>query len=366
MKKFIIASDELKPALKKLGQAVNAKSTLPITSNIYCKVGDNQVELITTDLEITISVICKAETNKQEPFDLLLPYDYLANIIGLSPHAPFEIEHPSVRKARIICDNEEYAINSLDKLEEFPKLPKSIKEKFTMENDIVDLLSKALFTVSKDELRPSMTRVLMDLGKESVLVSTDASTLFKQRINCEMDVAESIQFSPKMIKAMYGMTDATLAWNDKMVCIKGANTTIWCTRFNDQYPNYKAVIPALEGYEPNLEIEKDALADALHKCCISSIGTKQTTVDLLSEKGIIRFTSDDIDLGRKNQIKKVAEYTGKIAAVTINASKLLTMLNQVDVEKVSLHIHSQTKAILISSEENPDYLGLIMPLLTDK
>lgn len=360
MKKFIISSDQLKPALKKLGQVVDSKSVLPVLSNILCKVDVNQVEFITSDLQITISVVCPAEA--KEAFELLLPFNYLADIIALSPHAPFEIEHPSVRKARIICDQEVYAINSLDKLEDFPKLPKPIKEKFTMENDIVDLLNKALLTVSKDELRPSMTRVLMDLGKESVLVSTDAHALFRQNINCEMEVAESLQFSPKMIKAMHGMFEASLAWTDKMVCIKGNNTTIWCTRFTDKYPDYKAVIPALENYEPNLEIGKNVLADALQKCCISSSGVKQTNIDLLSEKGIICFTSDDVDMERKNQIKKSAIYSGKVSNLMVNATKMLTALNQVDADIIKLHIHSPTKAILITTDENPDYLGLIMPL----
>lgn len=363
MKKFIIASDQLKPALKKLGQAIDAKGVLPITKNILCKVGDNSVELIATDTEITISIVCPAETNKQPAFELLLPFNYLADIVALSPHAPFEIQHPSVRKALIICDQEEYAINSLEKLDDFPKLPKLIKGKFAFGNDVVDTLTKALLTVSKDDLRPSMTRVLMDLDKESVLVSTDAATLFRQGISCEVSEPEQLQFSAKMIKSMHGMTDPELAWDKKMVCIKDDNTTIWCTRFTDQYPDYKAVIPAMEEYEPNLEISKEALEDALNKCCISSIGTKQTTIHLLEEKGVIKFTSDDPDMGRKNQVKKSADYTGSIEVVAVNAGKMLNMLNQVEADTVKLHIHSKTKAILISTEENPDYLGLIMPLL---
>lgn len=47
MKKFVISSNDLKPALKKLGLAINEKSVLPVTKNILCKVGaDNIVEMI--------------------------------------------------------------------------------------------------------------------------------------------------------------------------------------------------------------------------------------------------------------------------------------------------------------------------------
>jgi DNA polymerase-3 subunit beta len=80
MKKIIISTDALKPALSKLGQAVNPKSVLPVLLNLYCRVTENQVELIATNLEITIYY--RLQCAAKEAFDFLIPFDFLNKIVS--------------------------------------------------------------------------------------------------------------------------------------------------------------------------------------------------------------------------------------------------------------------------------------------
>ncbi len=365
MKKFIISSGVLKPALNKLGQAVNANSVLPITRNILCKVGKDEVELLATDMEITISYKCPAETGGQDPFDLLIPFDFLNKIVKETKSAPMVIEHPSIRKAKIVSENDVYELNSLDKLEDYPNLH-STPKKFMMQldADFVNLLSNAMHTCSKDELRPSMTRALMEIVPDNVyLVSTDAYAMYRHKINAVATETEKLQLSPKMAKALDGMNEVELNWTDKKVCLRGGNVTVWARRFDDTYPNYKAVIP---DYEPTLELEKSLLLDVLHKACISSNQVKETKMILKKEKGFILFETNDVDYERKIHGKMPGEYSGNVEEVAINAKKLLTVLDQVKAEKIKLHIQFAEKAILVSTDEDKDYLGLIMPILPGK
>lgn len=364
MKKFIISSDLLKPALKKLGQAINEKSVLPILKNILFKVGTGEVELIASDLEITIAYKCMAVTDtKADPFEILLPFDFLNKVVSLTRSTPIAIEHPSAKKARIIIDSDVYEINSIEKASDYIKLPVTDESKsLSLHADFAKLLSKVMLTAGRDESRPVMTRACLDiLSTESYLVTTDAHFLCRYKMAIETDIEEKILFSAKMAKAIEGMNEIELSWTEKIVCVKSENITIWNNRFEDKYPNYQLIIPS---YGANLALEKSDLVAALNKACISSNHTKQTTLQLTKENGFLLFETEDVDYGRKINVKIPGEYTGTVAEViSINAKKLLLMMDQFESLKVNLHIHSATKAMLVSTEEDEGYLGLLMPLI---
>jgi len=360
MKKFIISSDALKAATKKLGQVIVANPTLPVLYNIYCKVTKGEVELIATDLEITISYKCPAEA--VDTFELLLPFDFLNKIVSVIKIQPVTVEHPSVRKARIITDNDVFEINSLQKFEDFPKLPAAPKKiGLELDSDFTYLLSKAMLTSSKDETRPAMTKACLDIQGDNInLVSTDAHCLYRHKINVDSTEKEQLLLSKKMAHALDSLDKIELSWTAKMIIVKSDKIVIWCTRHEEAYPNYNAIIP---NHGPNLKLQKNDMVDALHKACISSATTKQTNIYARKEKGFINFETDDADMSRKILVKIPGDYTGDVEAIAVNAKKLLTILDQVPGQEINLHIGTAYTAILISTEEDADYLGLLMPLM---
>lgn len=360
MKKIIISSDILKPALKKLGQAVNERSLLPVLKNIYCKITKDQLEMITTDRELTISIKCVAET--KDDFEFLLPYDFMYKITGEMKSEPLTIEHPSARKARIIGEHDVFELNSLDKLEEYPNVPAIPKKgMFRLNDEFVKQLHRAIMTVSDDKMRNNMNKVCLDMkAKEAFLVSTDAHFMFRYKMPIETAEPLQLLLSPKTAKALEGMKDFEISWTAKQICFKGETTCVWSQRFEEKYPNYEAVIPS---YPANLELDKNQLTEALRKACLSSLGTKQTTLQLKREDGRIHFDVDDTEMSRKINVSIPGEYSGGAASVAINAKKLLTVLDQVDAQKIKLHILRPEKAVVVTTDEDENYLGLVMPLL---
>lgn len=361
MKQFIISTDILKPALKKLSQAVNSKSVVPVLSNLYCKVGQNKVELITSDLELTIFYTCECET-EGAPFEMLIPFDFLQRIVALTGPAPLTIQHPSSRRAKIIGVGDVYELNSLEKTDDFPKLPGVPKQRtISLDESFIEHLGKALLSVSKDDQRPAMTRVCLDIAdKDMMVVSTDAHMLYTYRIPVECSEAEQLQVSHKMAKAMEGFKKVELSWTAKNIAVKSDNVVLVATRHEDKYPAYKTVIP---NNEPNLPIERNALISAMERASLGSV--IQCNLNLTKKTDTICISSTDIDMERKAEVELSGIYAGNIETVGINPKKMITVLHQIDCNQVNLHIHSATKGIVITSQEDDNYLGLIMPLLTN-
>lgn len=363
MKKFIISSDTLKPALKKLGLAINTKSVLPVLSNIYVKVTKGEVELITSDLELTISYKCTAET--KDPFEMLLPFDFFQKLIHLFKSSPVVIELIDKKKAVITGDNEDYNLNSLADLKAFPELPTlPVKNVIKLNDEFTELLTTAMITVSTNDMQPGLLSACFDMqAKKSFLVSTDSYVLYKHEVPVTSKEPEQLCISPKMAAAMDGLKDIEISWTKEKMAVKSERMIIWSTRMEAKFPNYNVVIP---DYDANLKINKEQLADALNKACLSSSATKHTNLYLKREPGKIHIEFDDPDFERKGHLVVTGDYTGDVELVGINAKKLLTVLKQVSGDEINLHIHNADKAVLISADEDKDYLGLIMPLLPNK
>lgn len=365
MKKFILSSDALKKALKKLGLAVNEKVHVQACRNVLFRVSKAQVVMITTDLDNVIAYTCPAESATDEEFELLLPFKFLHDIVTKYGTEPVTIEHPSDKKAKITIGNDLYEANSLDPLDQFPKLPATPKKPiYTFNADFVKLIGYALLTVAKEQTRPAMTRVLVDIRKDSPMIaSTDAHVLYSHKLTMEVEEETKIQLSAKTVKAMEGMSKVEVSWTKDKVCLRDDTVTVWYKRNDDVFPDYRAIIPS---YPFNLEVVKADITAAMEKALISNLNSRMVTMFLKKEKGQVLFETNDVDYGRKIKSKINGSYTGEVEAIAVNAEKMLTVLEQVEAETIRLHINQPSKAILISAETDENHLGLIMPLLLDK
>jgi DNA polymerase-3 subunit beta len=363
MKKFTIASNALRPALKKLSLAAN-NSSLPALQNLYCKIDGMEAEFITSDLELTISYKCAVES-AGGPFELLIPFDFISKVVSLMKDEPITIEHPSTRKATIKTENDIYELGSIEKLDSYPALPSVPKKNsFSVNGNFVPLLLRATHTVRREEQpTPALTKILLDIQTNLlVIVSTDTQCLFKYSLKIENKDPDQLLISPKIAKTLDGMENIEISWSSKMIAFKTDKVTVWAKQFEDKFPDYKRIIPS---YEANLTIEKDLLSDALHKACLSSLDTKQTNIFLKKVDGKIHFETDDPDYSRKIQLNIPGQFDGTTEMITVNAAKLLSIIGQVDASDIRLHIHHPEKAVIITAEKDPEFLGLIIPFKTN-
>ncbi|HTD92457.1 MAG TPA: hypothetical protein VK644_01545 [Chitinophagaceae bacterium] len=362
MKKFSISSDQVKKAFKKLSLAIIANPILPALSNVLVRVTKGQVEFITSNNDLTISEKCEA--NAAEEFDLLLPFEDVYKYVGLLKSVTMVIEHPSARKARFSGDNDVYEFNSLVKVEDFAKIPSVPKgNALHLDESFVGWLSKAMETTSKKEDDKALTRACLDITPKGIfLVSTDSYFLFKRKLEGESKIADQLHFSHRLAAALQGSKELEVSWSKNMLCFQSGTTTIWAKRYEDKYPNYNSILP---DYESNLVLDRAAFMHALDKMCLSSLATRQTTFSLKETVGSIQLVTDDPDYQRKLKATVQGAYEGPVAVISLNAKRLLTIMHQVDHDTIRLHIHDKTKAVLVSTEEDPAYIGLIMPLKLD-
>lgn len=358
MKKLIISTDSLRAALVKLGQAVATKPVLPVLSNLYLRARKHAVELITMDLELTILYVCSCEC--QEEFEMLIPFEFLKKVISYSGSIPLEIQLTSKTKGRIIGFEDSYQLNSLENIDDFPKIPE-VPKKNSLQLDEVFMgwLDKAMAAVSTDDLRPAMTKACLDFTDKGVdIVATDAHSLFKHFFPVIAPTKEQLLISPKIAKAMKGFKATTLFWHSKHIAFKADNITVISTRHEDKYPDYRIVIP---NHPANLPLNRNSLISALHRVALAS--SIYFTFKLFkSDINKVHLSADDLDFERRIEVDIAGIYNGSVDTVTFSPVKMLMLLNQIEFDEIYLHIDAPGRAALISSEEDPDYLAMLMPV----
>ncbi|SHK93618.1 DNA polymerase III, beta subunit [Chitinophaga jiangningensis] len=365
MNKFIINSKTLKNALNKLGQAVPKKPVLPVLSNVLCKVGEAEVEFCSTDLMTTIQHRVECEV-VGKPFHVLLPFDFLKRVAFLSKEAPITIEVEEELIRIIGAMQDEFILKATDKVEDYPKLPAIPRKNFmTVEDGLVYWMNKALATVSADELRPALCCVCLDvLANGLSVVSTDAHSLFSRSFSVEAKGEAKLLVTSKMVKALEGFDNAEVYWNSNHVAFHTTSTSVIATAVDGKYPDYRSIIPT--DFHPNLTLDREEMISALERCCLSLAADRSAEILLKEEKGIIRFVSEDLDMQRRIVVDIPGIYKGDISSINVSADRLLTLMHQVTYDKVQFAIHDPKRAILVTAEDDPDYLGLLMPLLKQK
>lgn len=357
MKKLIIGTDTLKPALKKLSQVIAKSSVLPVLSNIYLKARKGEVELIASDLELTISYVCACEC--KEEFEALIPFDFLQKVINLSASQPWTLELIGA-KGVLRGDNDNYQLGTLEKVEEFPKIP-DIPKKNTLVLDakFMGWLDRSMGSVSKDESRPAMTKALLEFGTDGItIVSTDAHCIFRHFFPMAVPGPEQILISPKIARALQDFEKTTLFWHAKHIALKADNVTLIATRHQDKYPDYRVVIP---NHGPNLEISRAELIGGLNKSALIS-GREVTFQFPTGKKGRFNLFALGEDTDRESEVCIHGTYTGSTEQISFSPHLFLTVLHQIPFDMIRLHIDTSKRGVLISAEEDPDYLGMIMPL----
>lgn len=360
MKKFIISSDALKQMIQTVSIAVNPKATIPVLTNILCKVTDKKLEIVATDLEITMLHSGHCET-EGAPFDFLLPFDMLKQLTSKMGKYPlqFVVEKKGVK---INGDNEVYEIKSPGKVSDFPEqISIPVEHSMELTDDLVYWLKVAQATCSKDNFRPAMTNVLLELRKKQVTIaSTDGGhSLFSMSINLEAPTDDDVLITPRVIKTVESMSLPNLYWNEKNYAFQGENLTVIITRQDLKFPNFKAIIPP--DFDSNLTVSRLELIGALDKCSINTDPFKQTQMSLkVSENKVNLFSSDDMN-GIDISVDITGSYTGEVEVIRFSSDKMLKLLHQVNFSSIDLAIHSPNRAMLLRSEDK-GYVALLMPI----
>jgi DNA polymerase-3 subunit beta len=254
--------------------------------------------------------------------------------------------------------------------EEFPAVAEfKAKRDLEIDNNLLKrFISKTVFAVSKDELRPSMMGVLFQIkSNEFRAVATDGHRLVKV-VNQDLKshgFQKDLIIPEKALQLVLRSSDEgenKISISDTHVMFDFGNTVLVSRLIDEAYPNYESVIP-LEN-EKKLTVNRSQLLSCVKRVSLySSSATHQIRFSMSGKN--MEVSAEDADVGGEAKENVNCDYGADEMEIGFNSRYIEDMLSHIDSEEVVFKFSSPTRAGIVEpsvQKHNEDVLMLVMPV----
>ncbi len=367
--KFIVSSSQLLKHLQQISGVINANTVLPILEDFLFDIDGNKLTVVATDLETVMKVHLDIEA--KESGKVCIPSKILLDSLKNIAEQPLTFNIDKNFAIEITSSNGKYKVMG-ENPDNFPKEPVAdTATSFTLPSSaLVTAISKSLFAVSNDDLRPAMTGVFFELSENGITcVATDAHRLVRfKRTDVSCPKTDSFIVPKKPLNLLKSalpsnQDDLQISYNSNHLFVKHGGTELVCRLIDARFPDYKVVIPADNPYK--LTINKNDFQNALRRVSVfSNKSTNQVALTITGSE--LQLVSQDVDFSFEGNERMTCQYDGEDLQIAFNAKFLIEMLNAADTEEISIELSTPTKAGIIKpteTDENEELLMLVMPLM---
>ena len=368
--KFIVSSSSLLKNVNLISGVINSNNTLPILDNFLFELDGNQLKITGSDLETTIST--NVEVESEDNVKIAVPSKILLDTLKTFPDQPLTFLQKEDNLMEIVSEQGNYQI-ALETADEYPQAPE-IQEASTstiQAGILSEAISKTLFATGNDELRPVMTGVFFQAGKDNFkFVATDAHRLVKYTRK-DLNAAEAAEYiMPKkplnLLKNILAGSneDLTIEYNQTNTRFSFRNIVLTCRLIDGKYPNYEAVIPK---ENPNvLTINRNLFLTSLRRVAIFSNKTTNQVRLKLSGSSLV-INAEDLDFSSKAEERLPCDYNGNDMQIGFNSKFLIEVLNNLQSDDITLEMSEPSRAGIIKPidglEDGEEILMLVMPVM---
>src|SRR5882762_7375403 len=153
--KFIVSTTSLLKNLQTISGVINSSSVLPILEDFLFEIKSGNLTVFATDLETSMSTELKVEA--KDSGRIAIPARILLDTLKTLPEQPltFKVD-PKTHGIEITSETGRYKLSG-ENADDFPKIPQpeSVIEINIPASALNNAISKTLFAVSSDDLRPA-------------------------------------------------------------------------------------------------------------------------------------------------------------------------------------------------------------------
>jgi len=366
--KFTAQIKPLQEALAKVIAVIPSKSTLAQLETVLAELKKNTLKLTGTDLEITVSVdldvVGKADGSANIPAKLF------NEIVRALPDGEltFSLEK-TTRRAQLQTAQGNYTI-TVDETAQLPNMLTDFKPEGSIQVEagvLKRMISKTLFAVSTDELRPSMMGVLFQFSPDGTrAVATDGHRLvriFNEQLKTDSELDTIIPSKALSLtsKSFADGDQVSVAFSPTHVQFKNDSVSILSRLIDERYPNYEAVIPREN--DKQLLISKDAMLRSVKRVSIfANSATRQLRFQLAKDQ--LSVLAENFDAGSEAKEFIPCDYSYDDLVIGFNGRFIEDALSHMDGEEILLRFSTPTRAAIVepTKQTGEDLLMLVMPV----
>lgn len=346
-------------ALKAIASVVSGKQALPILSMARVEANGDTVSLTATNLDASLTV--EIGSDGQEDGIVAAPVKMLKDILNAAPKDAFihlkSLEGDSAPGISLAFDKSEYSAYGLD-AEEFPDIPVVDSLAFSTP-DLSDVLNRVGFAVSTDESRPLLAGILFDSDAGGVHAVATNGHILARYLFSGRPIDETFIVPNRELKAAAKWKVTSVGSQGKHSTFATEGATLSIRNIEGPYPNYQQVIPTEN--DKTLLVDRKLFADAVKRLSIiASDQSHRIVLDCDAVAGVT-ISAESPDKGKATETLDAA-YGGEPITIGFDAKYILDILKRFKSDTVEVSMRSPERAVVFTSDADPDYLCLLMPL----
>jgi DNA polymerase-3 subunit beta len=359
--KFRCDRDALSEALQTVQRGVSSRPGIPALTGVRMEAHEGgPLALMTTDLEVSARL--SVDVQVTEPGVALVPARLIGDTVKSLSDAPIDFETDQ-SQAHLRCAAYEGSLRLLP-AEDFPAMQEPSGVRIQVEaNRFAEAVSQVARAASRDEARPVLTGVLLEVSREGVvLVATDSYRLSIRELVASAD-SEAKAIVPERALTEAGRAagadekgSVELFVDESQVSFKVGGLTLTSRLIEGEFPNYRQLLP--ETHESRLSISRQQLLDAVRR--VGLLARDTTPVRLEFNALGVKLSSSSPDLGQAVETVE-ARYEGEDLTVAFNPQYLADGLTAAVGESVRLDVRDGLKPGVVRGDGD-EFTYLVMPV----
>ncbi len=363
--KFIIKREQLLPALQSVNAVIERRQNLFVLVNLLLRVGDGQINLVGTDMEVELSVAVPGDF--PEAGDSTLPARKLLDICRALPEQADINFSISGDRAVISSGKSRFTLVTLP-AKEFPRIEPTDSdiELKLVQSEFKALLDKTAFAMAQQDVRYYLNGMLLEVEYGRLrAVATDGHRLAMAEMQAAIDVPAARQ----LIVPRKGVLELSrlLTASDAEACVSLSQNHIRITLENQvftsklidgKFPDYKRVIP--EQSTTPVVADRELLRQSLTRASILS-NEKYHGVRIELAKDKLMALAHNPEQEEAEEEMQV-DYSGPELDIGFNVSYLLDAISIIKGDKIVLGIPDPNSSCLLLAENDDSCRYVVMPM----
>lgn len=345
-------------------KACSSKTTMSILECILIKASNNQLTLVTNNLELAIESTMEADV--REEGQIALEAKIFSEIIRKMTDEIIEISSEDDKMTSIIGKNSIFKIagQSPRDFPEIPRVDKSVSCKLS-QLALKDMIRQTIFSVSQEETRPVLTGEKLDIkGGNLTLVSVDGYRIsYRTMPIADKEINIGVVIPGKTLSEISKILlnddeEVTLYFEDKHIMFDLGDSKIVSRLLEGQFLDYEKVFSS--DYETKISVDRQQLLMGIERAALISREGKKHPIKIELDGDLMIITSNT-ELGTAREEIPVS-LEGKELVIAFNPRYLIEALKAIDEDKVCVQFISSVTPCIIKPEDGEYYKYLILPI----
>ncbi len=366
---FVVSKQNLQKELSYVQGVVEKKNTIPVLSNILIEsVGENNIRLTGTDLDVTIRCDMDAE-DISTPGSICVQARKLFEIARLLPDAPVTFKKEDNDWVTVTCDKSRFKMVGVAR-DAFPEVPSSKSAPTKISASIIKtFIDRTIFAITQEESRYTLSGakfILDDIGAR--MVTTDGHRLaYVERKGVSKNGSDSIDtLIPR--KTLAELTKLTAGYDGEISLGMDGNHIFFevgprlliSRMLYGQFPNYDMVMP--KNNDKLIQFDGALLNQAIRRVALMS-DERSHAIRFHLEPNQLVISSQNAEEGEANETIST-DYSGEETDIGFNAQYLQDFLNVIGDGPVAFEFKDGNSQAQLRPAEGGDYdyKYIVMPM----